>query len=735
MKFPPTQTNYILYVSSYPPRECGIATFTQDLTLAFEKKFNPITKAKIVALNDQSTSMYNYGNKVFSALTATDSAPYIQLAKKINRQDDIKIVNIQHEFGLFGGDWGNYLLPFLQALEKPVVTSFHTVLPHPEPDLYNVVRAIADSSKTLVVMNQHSKILLEKDYEIPSDKIVLIPHGIPQTPFEPSDTFKEKFGLKGKIVLSTFGMLSRNKGIEYTIRALPKIVKHFPNITYLILGATHPVVRREDGEEYRNFLTQEVDRLGLKNNVKFYNKYLTLEEIVQYLKATDIYISPTLDLGQSVSGTLSYAMGCGRPIISTATAYAKYIIDDRNGALIPTKNASVTSKTLLELLRDPKRMKAMGQESYERSRQMIWPNVAAAYFDVYKKHAHLETEERKLPEIKLDHLFRLTDEFGILHHARYSKPAKRFGYSLDDNARALIVSARAYALTQKPDLLNLIKIYLNFLKFCQEKNGTFVNFVSSHRKRLISEFDEDTQGRTLWALGLVSGIQTLPPEILVEVRALFQSTLKTLSTLQSPRAIAFAMFGLYFWLKHSPDATLLTQFIAFADLQLKTYSAAEKPDWHWFEDRFTYSNSALPESLFYAYDLTQRKKYLTVAKKSLEFLKKTTFENNYYSPIGQNGWYVRHQKRAYFDQQPEDAAAMVQSKIAAYQITKKSKYLEKAFTSFQWFLGKNHLNQMVYDEVTGGCNDGVGQYAINLNQGAESTLSYLLARLTVHDIA
>ena len=728
------ETNYIAYVSSFPPRECGIATFTQDLTLAFEKKFNPLIKAKILALNDQPTSIYNYSKKVFSQLTATDLEHYVRLAKKINRQDDIKVVNVQHEFGLFGGDWGDYLIPFLQTLEKPIVTTFHTVLAKPEKHLYNVVRAIANYSKAIVVMNQLSQELLERDYEIPKSKISLVPHGIPQTPFEASDKSKDQFGLKGKIVLSTFGMLSQNKGLEYAIRALPKVVQQFPNIMYVILGATHPVVRREEGEKYRNFLIQEVERLGLKNNVKFYNKYLTLEEIVQYLKATDIYISPTLDMGQSVSGTISYAMGCGRPIISTANAYAKYIIDQTNGVLVNPRNASQIGNALQTLLTDQKRLKTMGQESYERSRQMIWPNVAASYFNIYKKFTDLEAEERKLPEIKLDHLFRLTDDFGIMHHARYSKPAPRFGYSLDDNARALIIAANAYRTQPKEEVLGLLKTYITFLTRGQKPNGIFTNMVNHKREWQRSDFDEDTQGRAIWALGFATSITEIPYETRQNILKLFHRAVKPIHLIQSPRAIAFAMCGLYFYLRHSPEASLLVKFQELADAQVKTYRLAATGDWHWFEDRLTYSSSALPESLFYAYDLTKNKTYLTIAKESLNFLRKITFEKDFYSPIGQNGWYVRNEQRAYYDQQPEDAASMVQTKVTAYKITGDPTYLKGAFATFQWFLGKNHLNQMVYDEVTGGCNDGVGQYAINLNQGAESTISYLLARFIVEEV-
>lgn len=725
-----TQDNIVLYLSTYPPRECGIATFTEDLTSAMDKRFNPATKSRVIALNDTTTSLYNYENKVLGQIAADNIEEYVSVAQKINGLDEVKLVNIQHEFGIFGGRWGDYLIPFLQVLHKPVVTTFHSVLPKPDEFLRRLVRLISERSVTVLVMNERSKKMLESDYGIPWPKILLVPHGIPQTTFDPSEPFKRELGLDGKIVLSTFGLLSGSKGIEYALRALTKVISRFPNIIYLIIGATHPVVRENEGERYRNFLLREARRLGLQDHVRFYNKYLTLPELIDHLKATDVYVSPTLNREQSVSGTISYALGCGRPVVSTATEYAKHIINSGNGRLVKFKNPPSFAQALLELIRDEKLVKSMGQGAYESTRHMTWPNVAAQHLKVYKKCVDIDAEEKKLPEVKLDHLTRLTDGFGILHHARYSRPERRFGYSLDDNARALMVCAQYYAKNPKDEVLKLMQTYLDFMRFMQRKNGTFAR-LANMQKRRDNVYDEDVLGRGVWALGYFLWSNPGTQGLLSQAEEMFRRAIKLTPKLNAPRAVAFAMAGLYYYLKRHPKAAVMNIFLKLANRELNFYKRSATYDWHWFEDRLTYSNSKLSESLFYAYDLTKDKKYLEIAEKTFGFLRGITFEKRYYVPIGQAGWYVRHKNRSYFDQQPEDASSMVQTKAVAYKVTGDKRHADDAIKAFHWFLGKNHLGIMVYDEVTGGCHDGLGQYAMNLNQGAESTISYLLARLAL----
>jgi len=728
-------SNSVLYISSFPPRECGLATFTQDLTTAIDKQFNPAVKSKVVAINDQPTSIYNYGNKVVGNITATELENYVSLAREINARDEIKIVNIQHEFGIFGGDWGDFLVPFLQVIEKPVVTTFHSIIPNPNDYLKYMVDFIAKQSKAVVIMNELSRNILENEYNVPKSKIFTIPHGIPQVSFESSSRFKKELGLDGKNILSTFGLISPGKGIEYAIRALPKIVKKHPNTIYLVIGETHPIVRKEDGERYRNFLNGLVKSLNLGDNVKFYNRYLPPEEVIYYLQATDVYIFSANDPFQSVSGTLSYAMGCGRPVVSTPSAYAKYMINHgQNGFLAKFKDPNSIARLVNEVLADDKLAKSMSTDSYEKTRPMTWPNVAGAYFKLYRKLAEIETEEKKMPEVKLDHLIRLTDDFGVLHFAKYGRPEKRYGYNLDDNARALIVCARSYESNKNPEILDSIRTYLKFIKYVQRGSGTFSNIVS-YRKQRDGTSDEDVQGRAILALGYAASRSYLPEDITDGADSIFHKSVRRISAIKAPRSTAFAMLGLYYHLKDfsHPNKLLKKTFVGLADRLVAIYQINKSDDWQWFENQLTYSNSKLPEALLFAYQMTKKKKYLDIAKESLDFLSWITFEKKHYIPIGQNGWYFRHKKRSYFDQQPEDAASMVETKVVAYQVTGDKKHLNDAYTAFRWFLGKNHLGQMVYDENTGGCYDGVGQYAINLNQGAESTISYLLARLALEN--
>lgn len=722
--FKEKRPNRILFLSSFPPRKCGIATFTQDLSNAFNKRFNPVVKTEICALNNR---IYNYNKNVTYQINVAELDSYVSLAKKINLRNDIKLINIQHEFGLFGGEYGGYIIPFLQVLEKPVIVTFHSVIPRPDRGLKRVVKAITDKCKTVVVMNESSREILEKDYKIPQYKINYIPHGIPPVAYESSKEHKKNLGYEGRIVLSTFGLLNKNKGIEYAIRALPKIVRKFPNVIYLVIGETHPNIQKEQGEKYRKSLCREVEKLGLKNNVRFFDKYMSLEEIIHFIQATDIYISPSIDKKQSVSGTLSYALGCGRTAVSTATEYAKQIVNSKNGILVQPKNPAEIARGVMWLISKEKVSKNMSAHAYKETRSMIWPNVAHSYLKLYKKFARLE-EENKLPEIKFDHIIKMTDSFGIIQHARYNKPDKRFGYSLDDVSRALIACAVYYKNNPSPQLEKMMGTYIKFIKFTRKKDGSFAN-IASFRKRRDRSFEEDTQGRTIWALGYVLAQDYLPKIIKGEAHKLFQSSIPLLSEIKAPRSIAFAIAGLYFYLKTISDDKLKKLFKTLSGRLVKLYKDNACHDWFWFEESLTYSNSKLSEALFYAYDLLKDDVFLKIAKSSLNFLESITLDDEFYMPIGQRGWYFKNKQRSYFDQQPEDASSMVQTEVLAYKITKNKDYLKKALKIFYWFLGKNHLGLMVYDETTGGCNDGLGKYELNLNQGAESTISYAMARL------
>lgn len=725
----------IAYVGTYPPRECGIATFTKDLTNAIDKKFNPQLKSRILAVNDNGSSLYNYKKKVISQIDETDIESYIDAAKYLNKSKNIQLVNIQHEFGIFGGEYGDCIIPFLETLKKPVVTTFHSVLPNPDPRRKKVVQAIVKRSTAITVMVKSAIDILKKDYDLDTKKINVIPHGVPTVPFKPSCNIKKSLGLKNKIILSTFGLIESGKGIEYIIKALPQIIKKNPNVLYLIIGETHPQVRKREGEKYRNKLRKYAEKLGLKKHVKFYNKYLNLREIIKYLLATDIYISVALNKDQISSGTLAYAVGCGKAVISTPYLYAKEVLANNRGILVNFKDSRSITNAVNKILSDPKLRENLEKRAYKYGQHMTWPNVAVKYLKIFNRVVKLREEvTTKYPKIKLKHIQNLTDDTGIIQHTKHSISDRKTGYTSDDNARALIVALDHYQLFKKNLSLRLINTYLSFLNYVQKRNGKFHNYVGYTREFLDKEGSEDSFGRVLWTCGYTIS-NNIYPNIKATAKHIFDKALKHIANLTHLRAKAFTLIGLYYYHKAYPKKKNIIENIKFlADSLVKMYKKESSNDWEWFENSLTYSNGKLPESLFLAYDATKNEKYLQVAKEALDFLSDLIFINNKMVLIGSNGWYNQGGKRAIYDQQPVDAASMVHAYLAAYKITKKEDYYKKTVLAFNWFLGKNSLNQTIYDEVTGGCFDGLMPKGLNLNQGAESTISYLLARLSLEKI-
>ncbi len=729
----------ILYVSSFPPRECGIATFSSDLTNAMDKEFNPEIKSRIMAINDNNTSYYNYPRKVGFQLYEGKMEDYINRAHEINRAKEIKLINVQHEYGLFGGDWGDYILPFLELLKKPVVVTFHTVLQEPEERLKKITQEIANKARGIVVMTKTMANFLEEIYEIKKNKIFVIPHGIQNIAYPSKSKTKKALGLENKLVLSSFGMINRDKGYEYAIAALPEIIKKNPNVVYLILGATHPNIRKQEGERYRNKLKKLVEKLALQEYVKFYDKYLTLQEKIDYLKATDIYISPTLNPMQTSSGTVSDALSCACPVVATPNFYNKDVLDDGRGRFTRFRNPQDISKAVNELFSDRKLRKEMQKNAYFYSRHMTWQNVAISYFKVFNQFAKIIPKNPgKLPPISFNHIRAMTDNFGIIQFAQHTKPDIHSGYCLDDNARILLACAMHYKHKKRKDILELIEKYLNFVKFTQKDNGKFWNFVS-YKQTFIDDMEsEDTFGRTIWVLGYLISQKHIPPQIRSEAKKIFTKAKEWITELRSYRAISFAIIGLSLMENNEPSRQIKSKIINLADKLAAGYKRqqahSDDISWHWFEDCLTYSNFKLPEALFRAYSAVGNEEYLAIARATTDFLLKISYEDNdFFSPIGQDGWYFRGGKRAFFDQQPEDTSSAVEALAAAFEITGEKRYKEESKKAFMWFLGKNHLGQMVYDEATGGCFDGLGKFSLNFNQGAESTISYFLARLTVKD--
>lgn len=736
MKIRKKNEGRILYMSTFPPRECGIATFTKDLTKEMDKKFNPTLKSKILAINENGSSFYNYNRGVIYQINESDIEDYIESAKRINNDDKIKLVSIQHTFGIFGGgDNGEFLISFLEHLNKPCVVTFHTVIPFPDGQRKKMVQAIAKRSSAIVVMAENAINILNKEYNIPREKLYLIHHGVPNIPFKKDvNNIKKSLGIEGKFVLSTFGLINRGKGVEYVIKALPNIVKKYPNLTYLVIGETHPIVRKREGESYRNELTELVKKLGLRKHVRFYNKYLTLDEIILYLRATDIYVYPVLDPYQIVSGTLAYALSSGTAVIGTPSLYAREMLKDGRGIIVKFKDSKSISKAILKIVSDKSLRKNIENKAYNFSRRMLWTNVARNYLEVFKKI--IEVNDKigvyKFPRIKIKHLITMTDDTGIIQHAKHSISDRSTGYTLDDNARALIVAAKHYDRTKSSKSLALVNRYLSFIYHMQKNDGLFHNLLSYDRRFMDNVGSEDSYGRVIWGLGVLLD-SNVNDNIKKNAKFIIDNALKNLDKLKAIRPKAYSIIGLYHYYKSYKYNDLLQKIDNLARDLLKNYKKYSTESWSWFEESITYSNGTISEALFLAYELTGKKDFLDTAQKSLSFLTDLVIIDNKLVPIGHNGWYNKEERRAFYDQQPIDASAMVQAYMTAFRVTKDESYREKAALSYHWFLGKNSINQVIYDESTGGCYDGLLPDCVNLNQGAESTISHLLARFSLEE--
>ena len=730
-----SHNSWIVSVSTFPPRECGIATFTRDLSTAFNQLFSPGVESKVVALNIDEVTLLPYPKEVIEQICQSRQGDYAAIAQELNALPQVRLVSIQHEFGIFGGTYGDYLLTFTKELKKPLAITFHTVLPKPQKEMQRVVRALAERADIVIVMTRGSRKILETDYAVPRKKIAVIPHGIHPVPFQPSRNAKELLNLfPENTILSTFGLINRDKGIEYVIEALPEVVKQYPNIRYLIIGATHPVVLRQEGESYRNFLIERIYALGLFAYVRFYDEYLKTEELLKFLNATDIYLATQLDPNQAVSGTLSYALGAGRPVIATSFAQAKEDVTSGVGILVDFKNSKQITEALLQLLGDQSKQLALGKTAYFRTRNMTWPNVAIAYMRTFTAFVpELKVDEKRAPKIKLSHLIKLTDDFGIIQFAQLTEPDLRSGYTIDDNARALVFAVRYYQETKSVGALRLANIYLNFLSFVRQPDGAFVNYVNAERKisheQNGKENLDDANGRTLYALAVTATAKYLPKRIREKARLMYEQSLLIAERFTSPRAKAFYIKSLALHLKQHANANYLGKLIHACNFLMREYKEHGSHEWQWFEPILAYSNATLSEALLIGYAVTGNPDYLKIGKKTLDFLISHTFENNMYVPIGQQGWFKRGGHRYKFDQQPEDTASTIEALKTMYDISKDSHYQRLAHRTFDWFLGDNLLGQIIYDQTTGGCYDGLGEREVNLNEGAESTLSYLLSRL------
>lgn len=728
-------TNEILFVSSFPPRECGIATYTQDLINAISDKFHRSFSIKVCALENKIQNN-DYPEEVKHVLDTSNHQDYIKIAEKINNDEQIKVVFIQHEFGLFAGEYGENILYFIYSLHKPIVITFHTVLPEPDERRKHLVRTIIAASSYVVVMTENSKKILVNEYIVAESKISVIHHGTHLVSSQDKTSLKTLLDLNDKFIFSTFGLLSSGKSIETALDAMPFVIKRYPNAHYLVMGKTHPEIVLNEGEIYREFLETKTRTLGIEDNVTFINSYLSLESLLEYLQLTDVYLFTSKDPNQAVSGTFSYAMGCSCPIISTPIPHAKEMLKDNAGMIVDFQNSEQLSASMIEMISNPKKRREMSANALKVIRPSAWQNSAIAHSEILSEVIDENIDLiYNIPKISMNQIKRLTTQTGMIQFSRICRPDVSSGYTLDDNSRALIAVTKHFTLTKELDDIPLIDTYLNFIQAAQLPDGGFLNYIDDlgnfHDQNENVNL-EDSTGRAIWALGeFISHGHLFNLKFTEIADEIFKKSLRKISKLQSPRAIAFAIKGMYFYNLQKNSYKIKCLIEKLADNLVLKYYYTNEAEWKWFEDSLTYANSVLPESLLYAYLSTQNNRYKYIAKASFDFLLSMIITNKNIKVISNQGWHIKGNVPNYYGEQPIDVAYTILALDLFYEVFDKNEYLKNLETAFSWFHGNNHLKQIVYNPSTGGCQDGLEEYNINLNQGAESTVCYLLARLTM----
>jgi len=736
----------IAYISTYPPRECGLATFNQNLMRAINANFPERASLAhggfVVALNDsEDMHEYDYPDEVKYIIRQDHQKSYIKAANYINTSN-VDVCIMEHEFGIYGGESGIYILPLINRLEKPLISILHTILKDPSYVQRIIIREIAEQSSKIIVMSKRAVEFLTTIYDIPAEKIQIIEHGVPDVEAAVENPVKSLSSFKNHRVLLTFGLLSRNKGLETVIKALPRIVQKHPDVMYVILGNTHPGVIKSSGEEYRDHLKSLAAQLGVSDNLSFINKFVSEEELVNYLTATEIYVTPYLNEAQITSGTLSYAVGAGAAVVSTPYWHATELLADKRGRLFDFKNSEALADTVIELLDQDRLLKELKQNAYQYGLNLRWPVVGAEYIkaaqeavatfdfsDKILKNSIVDPEI--LPKFSLAHVLRLTDDTGIVQHAKYGIPNLKEGYCLDDNARALIMALMAYQRSKSREAFELLPIYLSYIHYMQTDDGNFRNFLSFDRRYLDEVGSEDSFGRTIWALGHLIGCAASNSyrEFAMEI---FHKSVPHFTTLKHLRGMANTIIGISLYLQVYPSDEGMVKILAqLTQPLINAYENTQSEDWQWFEEKMTYDNAILPLALLHSCEITGNENAKRIALNTMAFLDKLTLSNGYLSPVGNDGWYYRGGTFPTFDQQAIETMAMVLMHFQAYQIFRIPQYVEKMFLSYKWFLGENTLRAPLYDHETKGCCDGLLPNGINRNQGAESTLAYLISHLTV----
>ncbi len=749
----PSLPSRIAVIGNYLPRQCGIATFTTDLCAAISAEYGT---ARLLALPVNDTEQgYDYPARVRWSLAQDDVTSYQEAAEFLNF-NNIDMVCLQHEYGIFGGPAGSHILHLLRGLKMPVVTTLHTVLREPNPNQLMAMEEIAELSDRLIVMSQLSSQFLQEIFKVPGSKIDMVPHGVPDLPFLDPNFYKDRFGVEGKAVLLTFGLLSPNKGIENVILAMPQILSKHKNVVYIVAGATHPHILRREGDIYRASLQALAKEVGVESQVIFHDRFVSPEEMAEFIGAADIYITPYRYEEQVVSGTLAYALGAGKAIISTPYWHAIELLDDRRGALVPFQNPGAIANKTIELLDTPAIRHAMRKRAYLFARDMVWKRVAQGYMGSFARVRSDRMENPRvqfsaritpkllnlLPALKLTHVNALTDDTGMLQHAIFTIPNRAEGHTTDDNARALIFTVLLAQLCKDqlekhsvpPDFPSR---YLSFLEHAFDPaQCRFRNFLGYDRQWNEPVGSEDCHGRALWSLGTVLG-RSEDQGLRCAAGRLFEFSLPAVLEFTSPRAWAYTLLGIQEYLNSYPgdrDAQKIRSVLSRRLLEM--YEAIRSPDWKWFENVLAYGNARLPQAMLLVGSACSDDRMVSAALEALDWLSTTqrSETNGHFVPIGSQGFYHQGGARARFDQQPIEAAGAVSACLEAYRITGDSRWRTEAWSAFNWFLGDNDLQLPLYDSVTGGCRDGLHPDRANENQGAESTLSFLMALLEMRSL-
>jgi len=744
----PPQLKSVALIGSYLPRQCGIATFTADLAGAILEN-SPAIDCSIVAMNDRAEG-YEYPDEVKFQISQDNLSEYRLAANFLNLRDP-DAVCLQHEFGIFGGQRGSFIIELTRNLKVPLVTTFHTVLKDPLPEELKITTQLCEQSDRLVVMSERGADFLRDIYQVPESKIALIHHGIPDVPFLDPDPLKKKVAADDQIVILTFGLLSPGKGIEFMIDALPEIVGSHPEVLYLVVGATHPHSKAESGEDYRMSLHRRAKELGVGDNIVFHDRFLERDELLEIIRAADVYVTPYLNEAQIVSGTLAYAVGAGKAVVSTPYWHAQEMLAEGRGRLVPFSDSKALAHEINQLLDYPEERLKLRRAAYEYARPMVMKQMGYHYLQLFSEAKArqsrasavpalntLSAQEQRLPQINLNHLRHMTDDTGMLQHAKFTVPNRAHGYCVDDNARALIVAARAHDLDRKDTALTeLSSIYLSFLDDAFDpETGRFRNFMSYERRWLERIGSEDSHGRALWALGVMAGWGHNSGQVALATR-LFHDALPALEGFSDSRAIAFPILGIQAYLRRNDDDRQVHSLLESLGnrLQERFRNFATK-DWQWHEAELNYDNGRLPEALMACGRVAGNNDMVALGIDVLGWLRDIQVDpaDGWLAPVGNQGWFPKSGSKAQYDQQPLEAAAMIGASLEAYECTQREEWIELASTCFNWYLGKNDQQRQLYDYASGGCRDGLTAHGVNENQGAESTLSYLCSLLAIYNL-